>query len=112
MPTLQEQQAPIDAAIVNAMIESTPETWTHIVLTLCRTSGSAEGQLGSFSHELSSPEGHPSVVPADSLFDATYALDELIERVGRRRLEKAVYTAALKENGWTYQVEFSYQGEA
>jgi hypothetical protein len=109
MPTLQEQQAPLDAAIVNAMIESTPETWTHIVLTLSRSSGSGAGELGNFSHELSSPEGHPPVAPADSLFDATYALDELIQRVGGCRLGKAVYTAALKGNDWTYKAEFSYQ---
>jgi hypothetical protein len=106
MPSLQERQAPIDAAIVNAMIESTPETWQQIVLTLERAKGKIG--IGDFTHELSSPEGHAPVRSADSLFEATYQLDELLQSNGGGLSSKAVYVAKFIDGSWSYQAEFEY----
>ncbi len=106
MPSIQELQLPIDAAIVNAMIESTPENWQEIVLTLTRPP--TETGVGNFSHELSSPEGHAPVGPADTLYDATYALDDLFQSVPGGRLVKAVYVAKAKQSGWSYESQFEY----
>lgn len=109
MPTLAEQQAPIDAAVVNAMIESTPEDWKEIVLTL-RRSQSSEG-IGGFSHELSSPEGYPPVGPAASLFDATYRLDSLLQSHGGI-ISMAIYSAKAVGESWSYSVKFEYEENA
>ncbi len=106
MPTLRELQAPIDAAIVNAMIESTPGTWQQIVLTLVRAPG--QTCVGNFTHELSSPEGHAPVGPTDSLFDATYRLDELLQRAEGGLLSKAVYIAKSVGGSWSFHAEFQY----
>lgn len=106
MTSLQEQQAPIDAAIVNAMIESTPETWQEIVLTLVRSE--ASNSIGDFTHELSSPEGFPPVGPVGSLLEATYKLDELFQLTSKLRLAKAVYVAKAVGNNWSYHADFQY----
>jgi hypothetical protein len=106
MPSLQELQSPIDSAIVNSMIESTPETWSQITLTLVRESNSSG--VGNFTHELSSPEGHAPVGPAESLFEATYQLDELFHTHGERLFTKAIYRANAVGDGWSYHAEFEY----
>lgn len=101
--SLQVLQAPVDAAIVNAMIESTPESWSEIVLTLARSGG----EIGAFRHELVSPEGHPPVGPAESMYEATYRLDELL-RAHAGVLSKATYVAKYINESWSYQVSFEY----
>lgn len=106
MLSLQEQQAPIDMAIVNAMIESTPETWHEIVLTLVRKPGSSG--IGGFTHELSSPEGYPPVGAAESLYEATYRLDDLLQGTAERQISKAVYRAKSVGESWSFNAEFEY----
>ena len=109
MPTLQELQKPIDSAIVSSMIESTPESWTEIVLTLVRAK--PPEVVGGFTHELSSPEGHPSVGAAESLFEATYHLDQLFQARGAV-FSHATYVAKASEGSWSYSVEFKYESPA
>jgi hypothetical protein len=106
MPTLQEQQAPIDAAIINAMIASTPETWKVIRLVLERKTGSSA--MGQFRHELLSPEGHPPVGPDIDLFEATYKLDSLLQAHGGILL-RAEYTAQEQDGNWSYKSKFEYE---
>jgi hypothetical protein len=106
MPTLQEQQAPIDAEIVNAMIASTPETWNAIRLILERETG--KKAVGQFVHELSSPEGHPPVGPDMSLFEATFNLDSLLQSRGGF-LRRAEYLAEQKGEQWSYKSKFEYE---
>jgi len=102
---LIEQQAPIDAAIVSAMVESTPESWREILLSITRPANALS--VGAFLHELSSPEGFSPVGPADSLFDATFCLDKLLRDHGGT-LESAVYSAKYTDGNWTYSVKFHY----
>mgnify|MGYP001123463962 CR=1 FL=1 len=102
--TLQDEQAPIDRAICDAMVSSTPDTWNVITLTLTRTISS---DIGAFAHSLSSPEGLPPVAPDDSVFQATFELDKLFDRYGKR-FSKAVYTVELFQDSWRYHAEFSY----
>lgn len=106
MPSLQEQQAPIDMAIVNAMIESTPDTWQEIVLILVRKPGPSS--IGNFTHELSSPEGYPPAGATDRLYEATYRLDDLIQGTGNAPILKAIYRAKAVGGSWSYQIEFEY----
>ena len=105
MASLQELQQPIDRAIVDAMIESTPETWRSIVLTLERASSNSD--IGAFRHELSSPEVHPPVGGAPSLFEATYRLDILLRTHGGV-LRRAVYRATKKDDTWSWSADYEY----
>ena len=76
------------------------------MLTLRRDSESSA--LGAFSHELSSPEGHPPVGPADSLYEATYELDQLLQAMGGGVFKKAVYVAKSIGKNWSFEANFDY----
>jgi hypothetical protein len=104
MSTLQEEQPEYDRAVCDAMVASTPGTWSVIVLKLERPSGAGIGEL---IHSLSSPEGLPPVQPDDSLYLASLRLDELFDRFGKR-FTKAVYRVALADDHWTYHAKFDY----
>jgi hypothetical protein len=105
MPTLQDEQPPFDRAVCDAMVASTPDTWSVIVLTLERRPGvTAVGQL---EHSLTSPEGHPPVMPHDSLYEATYRLDDLFRRHGGK-FDRAVYRVELLADSWRYTADFEY----
>jgi len=109
MPSIQEQQAPIDKAIVNAMIESTPESWDVIVLTLSRAPVTQEQNfVGSFLHELTSPQDTRPCGPCDSLFEATFRLDQLLRSNGSV-LRSAVYKATNNGTEWSFDAEFKYE---
>ena len=98
-------QAPIDRAIVDAMIASTPESWSHIVLTLLRPA--EDSDVGHFTHDLSSPAGLPPVAPDDALFDATYRLDALLQGSGAL-VTKAVYEVHFTEGHGRFTASFEY----
>jgi len=98
-------QAPIDRAIVDAMIASTPENWSHIVLTLMRPADDRD--VGHFTHELSSSAGLSAVVPDDSLFEATYRLDALLQGSGAL-LTKAVYEVHVADGHGRFTASFEY----
>jgi hypothetical protein len=105
MATLQDEQPPFDRAVCDAMVASTPDTWSVIVLTLVRPKGvTAVGQL---EHSLSTPEGHPPVMPDESLYEATYRLDELFRRHGGLFCG-AVYRVELLPDSWRYAADFEY----
>jgi hypothetical protein len=56
---------------------------------------------------LSSPEGHPPVMPDDSMYEATYRLDELFQRHGAV-FRKAAYRVELLPDSWKYTADFEY----
>jgi hypothetical protein len=105
MATLQDEQSPFDRAICDAMVASTPEDWNVIVLELERPEGKTG--LGDFLHSLRSPEGRPAVMPDDSIYDATFRLDELLRRYGGF-LRRATYTVTLSSDSWSYKADFEY----
>jgi hypothetical protein len=114
MQILQERQRLIDAELVQAMIESTPESWVQIVLTLTRSrptdlpvDAARPGQLGGLFLELSSPEGYPPVGGTDSLSQAVCKLDDML-RGAHGLLVKAVYVATQENGEWKYHAEYEY----
>jgi hypothetical protein len=109
MPTLQQQQAPIDAEIVKAMIASTPDTWNSIRLVIERKAASKV--TGDFTHELSSPEGHAPSGSDMSVFEATYKLDSLLKAHGAE-LRRAEYVAQSDGEDWTFSSTFEYEKKA
>src|SRR4051812_4739383 len=109
MSTLQDEQPPFDRAVCDAMVSSTPETWGVIVLALERPQGVTA--LGQLRHSLSSPEGHPPVVPHGALYEASYRLDELFRRHGSM-FRRAVYRVELLPDSWRYTADFEYDQSA
>jgi len=105
MSTLQELQQPIDREICDAMVASAPDTWNRIVLTLTRVASTSA--VGDLEHSISSPYGYPPVLPDDSLYDATYRLDELRQRHGGV-FRTATCTVELRDDSWSYKAKFSY----
>src|SRR5262245_7208582 len=108
MATLQDDQPLFDRAVCDAMVASAPDDGDVIVLTLERPPGSTA--IGELSHSLSSP-GHRPVVPDDSLYEATYQLDELFRRHGAM-FRRAVYRVELFADSWRYTAEFGYDEPA
>src|SRR4051812_42431949 len=99
MADLQEEQPLLDRAVCDAMVASTPETWNVIVLTIVRPADSTE--VGKLLHSISSPEGHPPVMPDDSLYEATFRLDDLFQRHGAI-FHRAIYRVELMPDSWKY----------
>lgn len=56
----------------------------------------------------SRPQGHAPVEPADSLYAATYKLDELLQGA-RGSLVRAVYFAKQEGDSWTFKANFDYE---
>lgn len=106
MKKYQQLQQPIDEAIVNAMIISTPESWKEIVLEIWHEETNPENF--ELSHSITSPEGYPPVAPDISLFEATFKLEKLIEKNGSK-LKKAIYIARNDGDDWHYKANFEYQ---
>jgi hypothetical protein len=104
MGSIKQEQPPVDRAICDAMVVSVPENWNVIVLTLTGQRGRV---VGALEHSLTSPEGHPPAWPDDSLYPATLALDQLLQRHGGVFV-KAIYTVRLLTDSWEYQATFDY----
>lgn len=102
---LQEQQAPIDRAIADAMVQSVSEHWNRIVLEVARPN--KETGVGHLTHAISSPEGFPPVMPVEALFAATYRLDELFQSHGAV-FTRAIYEVTLKPESWSWRASFEY----
>ena len=105
--TLQDEQPPFDRAVCDAMVASTPDDWSVIVLTIERPEGIT--RVGQLQHSLNSPDHCEPAMPDDSLFESTYRLDELFRRHGAVFL-RAVYRVELSMDSWRYTAEFEYDG--
>ena len=106
MAALQEEETPIDKAIVDELVTLTPEWWGAAVLTI---EYSKDGDVEKYSHEISSPEGHKEpVTPSEELFDLTHRLGLLFRRHGKQ-WKRATYRAnAGRDETWRYTVDFEY----
>src|ERR1035437_3809050 len=107
MSTLQELERPIDEAIVDHLVQATPEWWKAAVLEVTRST-KANGIEG-FAHFVTSPEGHRDIVQAtDEIFQLTIQLADLFTRFGKPR-RRVVYS--IRQNpagGWNYSADFGY----
>jgi len=105
MGKLQEEQPPFDRAVCDAMVASTPDDWNIITLTIERPEGATN--VGELTHSISSPDHNLLTIPDDSLYEATYRLDELFQRHGGV-FRRAVYRVELLADSWRYTAEFEY----
>ena len=106
MNTLQEDQAPVHAEIVSALVEATPATWRAAVLVLENRS---DDKHESIRHEIASPDGEPELVsPTDRLFAASYRLLEAFKKHGKT-WRKVTYRVQHKaDQSWAWQSQFEY----
>jgi hypothetical protein len=88
MGKLQDEQPPYDRAVCDAMVASTPDDWNVIVLTIERPPGSTA--VGELFHSITSSDRRRPIMPDDSLYEATYRLDELFQRHGAL-FRRAIY---------------------
>jgi hypothetical protein len=96
----ERELEPINEAIIAAIFESIPPEWTSALLTLDRDDLDADCELG---HTLSSGDGRIPAIPADSLFEETYKLDQFFQRYGLV-LTLATYRVDEREDGsWHYR---------
>jgi hypothetical protein len=107
MPTLQELERPIDEAIVDQLVQATPEWWKAAVLEVTRSVKANE--VEGFAHLVTSPEGHRDVVQAtDEIFELTLRLADLFKRFGKP-WKKVVYSIRQNDaGGWSYSADFEY----
>jgi hypothetical protein len=87
-----------------AILRDAPEGWDTVVLELSRAHG--KNGVGEFLHEITCP-GRAPILPDDSLYEATFRLDELLRRYGGT-LQRAIYRLRRDSNRWKYEVEFEY----
>ena len=107
MPTLQQAQQPIDEAIARSVRQSIPADWTAAVLTLERRRDSSG--VGDFSHSLASNDGRSPAMPDDSIYDATFQLDEVFRRHGAF-LTRATYRVEQRAGGeWSYSADYEHE---
>lgn len=107
MPTLQELQQPLDIAIVNGIVASTPEHWKQIVMEASRFVESDGTE--TITIILASPEGHTNLVnPKPAL---VLALRQLSMLFAEHRKPWSKVTYKLVDAGgdnWSFQADFQY----
>lgn len=107
MPTLQELERPIDEAIVDQLVQATPEWWKAAVLEITRST--KPGGVEGFAHLVSSPEGHRDMVQAtDEIFELTIRLADLFANFGKP-WQRVVYSIRqTPAGGWQYTADYEY----
>ncbi len=107
MPTLQQEQQAIDESIIRSVLQSIPPDWTAAILTLERRRESSG--IGDFAHSLASGDGRRPVAPDDSLYDATFRLDEVFRRHGAC-LTRVTYRVERRVGGeWSYSADYEHE---
>lgn len=107
MTSLQNQQGPIDEAIVNGLIAATPEWWSAAKLEV--EWRPRDGGVEGYAHTITSPEGHRDLVEAtDEICAETLRLAELFRRCGKQ-WTRVVYSVKQQPDGqWSYTADFTY----
>ena len=107
MPTLQELERPIDEAIVDQLVQATPEWWKSAILEVTRSTKADD--IEGFAHLITSPDGHRDLVQAtDEIFELTLQLADLFTKFGKP-WRKVVYSIRQNpEGGWRYSADFEY----
>jgi hypothetical protein len=105
--TIQQLERTIDEAIVNGLIEATPESWKTIKLEI-EWRPKQNGTEG-FAHTITSPEGHRDIIPtSEMIYQQTFLLANLFKKHSKQWC-KATYTASQSSGGeWKYSVDFLY----
>lgn len=106
MGSIQDQQAPIDLAIVNALIAATPETWNSARMEAERFD---EGKTERFRIVITSPEGRKEVIaPTDELTSGLIKLSDLYRMHGRL-WKKVIYSVEQQpDQSWKFAAQFTY----
>jgi hypothetical protein len=107
MPTLQEQQQPIDIAIVNGIVSSTPELWKKIVMEASRFVEPDGAE--AITIILASPEGYQDLVNAKPLLvEALRQLSMLFAEHGKPWSKVTYRLADSGGDNWSFKADFEY----
>jgi hypothetical protein len=107
MATLQEQQQPIDIAIVNGIVSSTPEHWKKIVLEASQLVES--GNKEAITIILASPEGYMDLVrPKPMLVMALRHLSMLFAEHGKSWSKVTYRLVDAGQGDWSFKADFEY----
>lgn len=110
--TLEAQQAPIDRAVVQALIGSIPEDWEAASMMVLRVEEASGERL---SVEISSDD-HPDrpVMPDDAIFEALYRSVDCFRQYGTGKVWRSVRyeVSSNAEGNWRYNVQFGYDTPA
>ncbi|MGD0569046.1 MAG: hypothetical protein ABSA78_11620 [Candidatus Sulfotelmatobacter sp.] len=107
MPSLQEQQQPVDIAIVNGIVASTPEHWKKIVMEATRRV-EPNGTEG-ITIILASPEGYTEMVsPKPMLIMALRHLSMLFAENGNPWSKVAYRLVDAGDGNWSFKADFEY----
>jgi hypothetical protein len=105
--TLEAEQEPIVAEVVNALLGILPDEWDAALLRLELTS--YEGGVTGCKHAISSPAGLRDFVdPSDALYEATGNLAALFQRYGRPWKRATLRVASTSGEAWDYTIDFEY----
>ncbi|MDP9899717.1 hypothetical protein [Variovorax ginsengisoli] len=101
-----ERQAPLDAAVANALIAATPEWWK--VASPVADRGQEDSQE-RMTIVITSPDGQPEPVsPTEEIYVSLYALNDFFRERGTI-WRSASYSVSQEEHGdWKYSVQFTY----
>jgi hypothetical protein len=106
MATLQDEQAPIDRQIVEAVIDLLPETWESANLTVNRH---REGENEKLSIAVTSPEGHKDLIlPEQHIYDLLYQLIDCFARHGRVWNQVKYALTLDDDDNWHFIIDFKY----
>ncbi|CAN7776758.1 hypothetical protein [Variovorax sp. LjRoot178] len=101
-----ERQAPLDAAVANALIAATPEWWKSASLVADREQ---HGSKERMTIVITSPDGLPEPIsPTEEVYSSLYALADFFRERGTV-WRSASYSVNQTEGGdWKYSVQFTY----
>jgi hypothetical protein len=106
MASLQELQAPVEKALIEAVLEEIPLSWRSFCLEI---SGERLRNPGELSFSLTNLDGLPPVgIDVESpVFVYAAELDALLNSRGGV-ISKLVYSAREAEDGWRWKCKYEY----
>jgi hypothetical protein len=106
MKNLQEEQKPIDAKIVYALVESIPEDWNMAILQVDYL---ADANQDKYSLRIKNPNLFISkIYPVEDVYIAIRELSLIFKKHGTH-WKRVIYTISLdSDNDWNYDAKFEY----
>ena len=101
-----KKQAPLDAAVANALIAATPEWWKSASLVADREE---HGSKERMTIVITAPDGLPErISPTEEIYSSLYALADLFRERGTVWRSASCSVDQTEGGDWKYSVQFTY----
>jgi len=101
-----KKQAPLDAAVANAIIAATPEWWKSASLVADREQ---HGSKERMTIVITSPDGLPEPIsPTEEIYSSLYALADFFRERGTVWRSASCSINQTEGGDWKYSVQFTY----